>query len=268
MMEPQIFYQLEQMPFTKQTRLKTLYPTEDTSEMLERLEYLKKTKGLAVFTGRSGTGKTSTLRQFVQSLNPALYKVIYLKMSSVSVTEFFRELAAEFGIEAGYRKADVFLQIQNEMEYYVTEKRCTPLIIIDEAQYLSQSILRDLVMLLNFDMDSKDCCILILAGLPQLNATLKRSANDSLRQRIMVNYNTKGITIEEAKKYVVGVLEECGCKDPVFSPEAIEAAVRLANGSVRDLNHLLNLSIIEGAEKEIRLIPADIISRAQAEREL
>lgn len=267
-MDPMIFYGLSQMPFTKETRLKRLFETEDAKQIQERSEYLQKTRGLGVFTGKPGTGKTSALRQFTQGLNPALYKVVYIKMSTVSVTEFLRQMAAALGLEPNYRKSDVFAQVQEEMSYLVKEKRCIPLIIVDEAQYLSQSILRDLVMLLNFEMDSRDCCILVLSGQPNLNSILKRSVNEALRQRIMVSYNMEGITLKEAGKYVETVLRECGVTVPVFAPDAVEAAARLCHGSLRTLNRILNLSLLEGANQNQQLITSAVIAKAAEEMEL
>ena len=50
----------------------------------------------------------------------------------------------------------MYHQIQERIQTLVKDRRITPIIICDEAQYLRTGILNDLKMLLNFEMDSKD----------------------------------------------------------------------------------------------------------------
>lgn len=267
-MEPTLYYGLSQMPFMKSSRYDSLFESEDLKNMKGRLLYLKSTRGIGLFTGNPGTGKTAALREFASGLNPASYKVIYLKLSSVGATEFLRMICQELGMEPKYRKADVFRQIQDEVTYLVNEKRCVPVLIIDEAQHLPGEILRDLVMLLNFDMDSKDYCIVILCGLPQLNKSLTRTVYESLRQRIIVNCHSEGLSLEEARRYIDFCLEKCDGREKVFSEDAIEAAWRNSQGSIRKLNTLLARSMIEGTNQKKRLIDSEIIAIAKEESTL
>lgn len=69
-MEAKVFYGLKQMPFEKETKYHKLYRSEDTANLKGRLDYLKKAKGIGLFTGSPGTGKTSAIREFAGSLNP------------------------------------------------------------------------------------------------------------------------------------------------------------------------------------------------------
>ena len=84
-MEALLYYGLNQMPFLKGTKYKSLYRGEDTEQIESRLEYLKNTKGIGIITGNPGSGKTAAIREFTKKLNPALYKPIYIQMSSVSI---------------------------------------------------------------------------------------------------------------------------------------------------------------------------------------
>ena len=68
--------------------------------------------------------------------------------------------------EAAFRKPDNFKSIQDEITRLALEKRKTPVIIIDEANYVSNAILNDLKILFNFEMDSKDRAVILLVGLP------------------------------------------------------------------------------------------------------
>lgn len=267
-MDPALFFGLRQLPFQKSSRYRHLYKGEDIVQLENRLDYLKKSRGIGLITGKPGTGKTAAIREFAQNLNPALFKVIYLQMTTVSVVEFFRMLSVELGLDPLYRKADLFRQIQEEIRYQCDEKKCTPVVIVDEAQYLSSAILRDLVLLLNFEMDSRDCCILILSGLPSLNRILKQTINEALRQRIVVNYHAGGLSRKETGEYIDWCLKESGCEEPVFSEDAIESVWRFSQGSMRIMNSLLSRSMIQAAVQEQRLITGEIVSIARDDCEL
>jgi len=76
-------------------------------EMLSRLEYLKTVRGIGVFTARPGMGKTYALRCFMNGLNPNQYQTAYISLSTISVTEFYREFCTLLGLEGSGNKTDV-----------------------------------------------------------------------------------------------------------------------------------------------------------------
>lgn len=264
---PELFYGLRDQPFMKSTPLKAPFMTIDAQEAEGRLACLKETRGIGVFIGIPGSGKTSILKNFAGSLNPALYKLVYIPLTSVSVNEFLKMMAVGLNLEPKYKKSDLFGQIQDEIQYQVNEKRCIPVFIIDEAQYLPIQVLRDLVMLLNFDMDSKDYCILLLAGTEGLKSLLKRPACEAFRQRILVKYQMNGMNLNEAREYVKYILDSCGAQEPIFSEAAVETAYRCSRGSVRKLNNILSKCLQEGARQRKRLIENDIVESARQEIE-
>ena len=86
------YYGLGFNPFNKQNiREKDAFHSADHRQMQERLEYLKTVRGIGVFTARPGMGKTYALRCFMNGLNPNQYQTAYICLSTVSVTEFYRQ---------------------------------------------------------------------------------------------------------------------------------------------------------------------------------
>lgn len=55
----------------------------------------------------------------------------------------------------------MFKSIKDYMENMSTDKRVHYILVWDEAQYLNNDILKDLKLLMNFSMDSKDCFSLV-----------------------------------------------------------------------------------------------------------
>ena len=128
------YWGMEFNPFDKEITEKQFYQGTDYREMMKRLEYLKNVRGIGLFTGLAGTGKTVCQRAFVSSLNPSLYKVVYLPMTTISTSEFYRDLAAGLGLDPCYRKIENFRNIQERIRCMYKEQKTTLIILIDEAQ--------------------------------------------------------------------------------------------------------------------------------------
>lgn len=260
-------YGLEFNPFLKNSK-EVLVETQEYKEVQFRLNYLLSTRGFGILTGAAGKGKTTSVRNWASSLNPSLYKIIYSSLSTLTVMEFYRSLASELGAVPAHRKMENFQLIQNEICRLVIEKRQTPVIIMDEANYISTAILNDLKILFNFEMDSRDRAVVLLAGLPQLNNTLRLGIHEPLRQRIVMNYNLDGLSKEEGRMYIQKKLNGAGCTQTVFEENAVEAILNAANGTPRMINKLCNASLLIGNSAGLNIITADAVMQAISDCEL
>lgn len=261
-------YGLEYNPFLKNSRFETVVQTTEYKEINYRLELLLKTRGFGLITGTAGKGKTTVVRSWANSLNNALYKVVYITLSTVTINDFYRQLADQLGLEPKYRKSDNFKIIQDEVTRYAVEKRIVPVIILDEANYIRTDILNDLKMIFNFEMDSKDRAIVLMAGLPTLNNTLRLVAHEPLRQRITMNYHMEGLSKEESKIYIHEKLNMCKANPGVFSDSAIEAIVNTAGGIPRIINKLCDSCLIIAHTQNFSEINHDIVMLSISETEL
>jgi type II secretory pathway predicted ATPase ExeA len=266
-MEYTVRYGLEFNPFLKNSK-EVLISTAEYKETLFRLDYLVKTKGFGLLTGSPGKGKTTAVRNWSSGLNPSLYKVVYSSFSTLTPNDFYRNLTSLLGAQPAFRKPDNFRIIQDEITRLAVEKRKTPVIIIDEANYINNAILNDLKILFNFEMDSKDRAVILLTGLPTLNSTLKLGIHEPLRQRIVMNYEIDGLTKEEGRIYITDKLNGAGCNKPVFEDNALEAILNATDGTPRMINKLCNASLLIGDSMKAELITTDIVMKAVNESEL
>lgn len=258
---------LEFNPFIKNSR-DVLVETTEFKESTYRLDVLLNTRGFGLLTGSPGKGKTTIVRHWAKELNTSLYKVIYSSLSTLTVVEFYKHLAEQLGLEPACRKSDNFRMIQNEINRYSIEKRITPVIIIDEANYINNGVLNDLKLLFNFDMDSKDRAVILLVGLPQLNNTLRLVAHEPLRQRITMNYHLDELTKEEAKTYVTSKLNGAKCYTQIFSESALEGIVNAANGIPRMINKICNACLLIAHNQSLNEINNDVVMLAINEIEI
>jgi len=255
------FFGLEFDPFLKNSR-EIIVETVEYREACARLDYLAHTKGFGLLTGPPGTGKTTLVRRWAAEMNPALYSVIYSCLSTLTVQEFYRHLARELGLTPVHRKAENFRLIQEEITRLSLEKRKTPVIIIDEANYINNAILNDLKLLFNFEMDSRDRAIVLLTGLPQLNLTLRLTVHEPFRQRIVMNYCLDNCSKEEARAYISQKLSGAGCHQPVFEEAALEAVINASDGVFRMINRLCSTSMLIAAAAGRRIVTAEDVRNA------
>ena len=245
-------YGLEFNPFIKNSK-EILVDTSEYKETLFRLDYLAKTKGFGLLTGSAGRGKTTTIRSWAASLNPSLYKVIYSSLSTLTPNDFYRNLVRELGNEPAFKKPDNFRIIQEEITRLAVEKRKTPVIIIDEANYINNAILNDLKILFNFEMDSRDRAAILLAGLPKLNSTLQLQIHEPK---------------DEGKNYILEKLKGAGCNQVIFEDAAIGDILNAADGTPRLIDKYCNASILIGDSNKANLITTDIVMQALNDCEL
>ncbi len=263
------YYGLTFNPFDKQQLTeKERYESKDFSEATKRLNYLKDIQGIGVFTGKSGIGKSYTLKCFASSLNPNLYDIRYMCLTTVSVKEFYKGLCSALGLSVYGGKSVLFCAVKEQIYSMSTEKGAPLILVIDEAQFLPQSILNDLRMLMNFNYDTRNCFTMILSGENYLNRTLKGAANDSLRQRILVHYNFQGLSPDEVTKYIVHKLEKAGGSKALINDAALTAIASSAQGCPRVIDGIMREAISIGAQNEKKVIDQETIEAAIEMRQI
>jgi len=182
------YYAFSKNPFDKHfLSEKDAFLSKDQKEATSRLSYLKNIRGIGVFTSGPGFGKTFALRCFAKSIDRNLHEVAYICLSTVSVTEFYRQFCAALGVDAPHGKPAMFKAIQDRLFHLFKEKKKPFLLILDEAQELSSAILKDLKMIMNHDYDSTNCFTLALAGEPHLNRILEKPIHEALRHKQTTN---------------------------------------------------------------------------------
>jgi type II secretory pathway predicted ATPase ExeA len=211
---------------------------------------------------------THSLRAITTDLNSQLFKVVYLPLSSVTVSDFYRHLAIGLGLEPRFRKVELFHQIQEQIVKSFLQKNLTNFIIIDEAQFVQHAILHDLRLLFNFQMDSKNYAMVLLIGQPLLVNQLSLQIHLPLRQRIAIHYAFKGLSKDELQPYLAALLKAAGVSDPIFTPDAVEALFAFSGGLPRKVNSLAEKALLVGFQRQSRQIDSSIIQIVQDDSEL
>lgn len=257
------FYGLSFNPFDRQQLKETdHFISKDFTEMTSRLDYLKDIRGIGVFTARPGMGKSYCPRCFARSLNPSLFHMEYLCLSTISVADFYKQLCAIPGVPDKGGKTVMFKAIQEQITYLYKEKRQPLLLAVDEAQYLNTGILNDIKMLMNYGYDSVNYFTLILCGESHLNDTLRKPVHEALRQRITVHYNYSGLSDGEVSKYILHKIQPAGASGTIIDPSALAAAHSFTQVNPRLIDNLMTDALTIGAQQDKKVIDAEVIRAA------
>ena len=259
------FYNMGSNPFSKGLAARDAHPTADIRQVHARLDHLCRVGGIGLLTADPGTGKTFAVRSWAAKCNPNTTKVLYTCLSTVTNMEFYRMLCGELGLAPSFKKTDMYRDIQSCVRSLADERRMRVVVVVDEAHYLNSSILRDLQMLTNFDMDSRDMFALVLVGHPVLAQQLTRQPYESLRQRLVVSYRMEGLDEPAAKEYVRAMLLKCGADPDVFDDAALASAHGASGGSVRRLNAIVVNALTIGAQNGARAVDAEMVRCAAEE---
>ena len=200
------FYNMSRNPFSKGLPCDLAHQTEDLRQVHARLDHLARAGGIGLITADPGMGKTFAVRTWAERLNPNTNRLVYLCLSTVTNMEFYRELCQGLGIEPCFKKTDMFRDVQACVRSLVEERRQRVTVVVDEAHYLQSSVLRDLQMIANFDMDSRDMLAIVLVGHTVLAQYLSRQPHEALRQRLVASYRMRGLDEAGTADYVRSML--------------------------------------------------------------
>lgn len=259
------FFGFKKMPFSDSPDAKQLFPSQSWNQIRTRLQFLADHHGAGLITGEVGSGKSTAARSFTASLNPNLYKVMYLHWTPGSTLDLLRQVALELDLQPAHYRGDLVRQISQAIVRLNQTKKQHPILICDEAQLLCHPALEQLPLLLNFDMDSSRYLSLLLVGQPLLRRTLSLQMHEPLRQRIAVQYHLEGLTREELDAYLAHQLKAAGVTQPLFDDTARQGLYQATKGVLRKVNKLALTALRLAAAGKASVVGESILLDAAAE---
>lgn len=261
----QAHFGFKRQPFVKELSPSQMFQSFDLKEAGARLQILKQNRGIFCLTGEPGAGKTSALRKFVEELNPQTHVHCYTPHATVNRNDLYRQLNTLLKLPPRVRKSDLFEQIQRAVQELHDAQGKTPVIILDEAHLIDHETLQELILITNFQMDSKTPFLLVLIGQPDLRERLKRRMHEPLNQRITLKYHMAGLTTdEEARDYVLHHLKTAGRTDPLFEEPAFAMLRQLGQGLPRKIGNLALSSMTFAMVKRAQSVSADFVVQASS----
>ncbi|HEY5659076.1 MAG TPA: AAA family ATPase [Myxococcota bacterium] len=251
-------------PLPKDARGKTFCELGPAHQRLRRaFTRLLDQPGLAVLTGEAGVGKTAALRNLCAELPKPDYQVLYLCDTAVSPLDLYRTLATELGLRPSHRRAQLWYDIKQALVHLKDERHTSAIVVLDEAQHLSERFLVDLSGFLNVAFDSRDVLTLWLVGLPALRRHLAMAQHAPLAMRVAAQVHLEPFTERDAfGAFISQGLAAVGATDKLLSDPAMEMLLRASRGLPRVASMLLREALQLAHERDQNFIDDHLLEAA------
>ena len=259
---------LNRSPFGIEPDPDFLWLGEMHKEGLSVLRYgILENKGFLLLTGEVGTGKTVLIRSLLTSLTEEV-TVATIQDPSLAILDFFTILSHELGMASAIEsKADFLIKFKKFVRrVYSSQKRL--LVIIDEAQRLTNELLDEIRVLSNIDYENRKLANFFFVGQIEFNRIIMAPVNSALRQRITISYQLLPLRSEETGAYIRHRLKVAGAEKEIFLPEAVHEIFRFSKGTPRIINILCDRALITGYTRDLRRVSAEMIRECAKELEI
>jgi type II secretory pathway predicted ATPase ExeA len=245
-------FDLVEKPFKISTDPKFLWLGEKHKEALATLRYgILHGDGYVLVTGDVGTGKTTIASALMNELGD---EVIATKIPypDVETLDFFRLILTAYGMSGDFQSKGGFLTCFDTFLRSAHAKGKRVVLIIDEAQRLSEEHWEELLHLSNIEENGARLFNLVFVGQNELNHILLEEPHRALRQRVAINYSLGPLTEAETRQYISHRLKVAACDRDIFPLEAVQEVFRFSGGIPRLINVVCDLALLmtylEGGE--------------------
>jgi general secretion pathway protein A len=262
------YFGLNESPFNMTPDPRFLYFSDKHSEALTQLLYgIKGRKGFLVITGEIGAGKTTLCRALLNELDKNIKSALILN-SNLSEIELLQAINEDLGIPFNFNNKKELIDELNKFLLKELDEEGNVVIIIDEAQNLTPSVLEQIRLLSNLETTKQKLLQIILFGQPQLRDVLGLPELQQLNQRISIRYHINSLSRKETEDYINHRLVIAGSKgDITFSTGALNRLYKYSGGIPRLINVVCDKSLLAGYVLETRNITRQIIDKSIGEIE-
>jgi type II secretory pathway predicted ATPase ExeA len=217
------------------------------------------TDGFVVITGEIGSGKTTLIETFLRELEKDVV-VAQVNQTQLSPIEFLQAVLVQFGFSPfKMKKAEVLSTLNTFLiEQYANNRKV--LLIIDEAQNLSDRVLEEVRLLSGVETTKEKVLRIILAGQPELNEKLNSPELLQLTQRIRLRFHLTPLSKADTRAYVQHRLEVAGSQGrQIFQEGCFGTIFRYTGGTPRLINTLCDTAMMAAFARDSDSVsPEDI----------
>jgi type II secretory pathway predicted ATPase ExeA len=241
------FFGLRERPFDLTPNPRFMYFTPRHREALVNLQFgIESRKGVVVLIGEAGMGKTTVIRAAIETQRTNEVRCVYLNNPLLTRGEFIEFLANALQLSTAAERSKT--RLVAELASRLTEERqrgATVVLLIDEAQSLSNELLEELRMLTNIETHSEKLVTLVLVGQPQLAERLNDERLGQLKQRIELRCTLSPFELAETVMYIRNRVRIAG-GDAVqmFTRDAIQVIHERSRGIPRSISVICENALV------------------------
>ncbi|MCF7908107.1 MAG: AAA family ATPase [Candidatus Omnitrophica bacterium] len=253
-------YGLKKIPFNITSDPQFFFESLSHKEALAALSYgVQEKKGIILITGEVGTGKTTLCKAFLNRISANTRTSLILN-PYFSEVQLLRAIVEDFGLKL---KKKTRLDIVNALNSFLVDINLRgekAVVIIDEAQDLSNRQLEQIRLLSNLETSTDKLLQIVLVGQPELTEKLNRFDLRQIHQRIFVKHNLSPLNQAEVERYVNFRLRQAEAEHIVIAPESFKLIYEFSKGIPRLVNMLCDRVLLLGFVKEKSIFGPEMFS--------
>lgn len=261
------YYGMHKEPFHVTPDPSFLYFSPSHKEALAGIIYaVQKRKGFVAVTGEVGSGKTTVIRSFLESVRSEQYKIVYVFYPNLTLLDFLHTIFQELGIACESSDVSECVRVLQAYLIEVYRQGGTVVLVIDEAQSISVETLENLRLLSNLETNEDKLLQMVLVGQPELDEKLALNELRQLRQRIVIRARIEALTAEECVEYMRHRLALASrVSRDVFTLPALKLIAKRAKGNPRILNVLCDNALLAGYSRQEPVITPEVVHEVLAD---
>jgi general secretion pathway protein A len=260
------FYGFKEKPFDLHPDPDYLYMSRVHEDTYVHLEYaIVENKGFVVVTGEIGSGKTTLINYLLNKIGEDI-QVGLINNTNILPAEFLKMICQEFELDANTNNKAELIDIFSGflIDQFAAGERVV--LIIDEAQNLTNETMEEIRMLSNIETDKHHLVQIILVGQPELRFKLQQSNLKQFAQRVTVHCHLKGLENDEVREYINHRLEVGGSdRSDIFDKDTIDKIAVYSRGIPRLINVLCDSALVYGFADELETISTLILDNVYEE---
>jgi general secretion pathway protein A len=259
------YFGLKENPFTLSPDPRYLYLSPQHQEALNCLIYgIGERKGFIAITGGIGAGKTTLCRALLAQFDGMTASALIFN-PALSDIELLKTINQEFGIRlVGRGTKKRYLDALNAFLLRNFAEGKNAVLIIDEAQNLSHSVLEQVRMISNLETVKEKLIQIVLLGQPELRRLLALPSLRQLNERITVRYDLRPLVREDVRRYIEHRLATAGAdgQSSSFTAGSYDLIYRLSRGIPRRINAICDRAMLIAYGRDLRTIDRRLIRTA------
>jgi general secretion pathway protein A len=260
---------LIEQPFGVTPDPRFLHMGKKHREALASLVYGTETnRGFLALIAAPGMGKTSLLYQYLEGLRGKA-RTAFVFQTDCNAHDFLRHILTDMGLDpTGRDTAAMHAMLNEELTREMRAGRRFVL-VIDEAQNLTEDVLESVRLLSNFETPWMKLMQIVIAGQPQLADRLTRPCLAQLRQRISSVIRIEPLGTDEVNTYIDHRLWVAGYSGaPLFTVGARLAIAKHSGGIPRNINTLCFNSMSVALGQGLKQVDAKMVQEAASDVEM
>ena len=249
------FYGYKERPFNVTPDARFFFPSTKHREALDSIYYaISQRLGFVLITGEIGAGKTTVCRALLKRL-PATTKVAGITNTLVTGRHLLSCILDEFELPVKDREPRwKLISRLNEFLIRALSHDENAVLVIDEAQNLTPSVLEEVRLLSNLETEQAKLLQIILMGQPELRQKLELPKLAQFKQRVLVAYHLHPLDLAETRAYVQHRQTLAGASTSAFTPAATEIIHGYSRGLPRLINLVCERALLTGYAEQIKPI--------------